>query len=116
MQTARSQTRPAPPSAAPPAPSAAAHRAGAKIRAWRRARKLSLEEFAERLGMTFGAVYGWETQGKVARPGAQRRLIDMGVCEAADWLAPASQEGEAAGGAGQSGVGGDGSEADAKGQ
>lgn len=83
------------------------HRAGEKIRAWRTQRKLTAEAFAERVPTTLFAVYGWETQGKVARPKAQRRLQEMGVCEAGDWLEPASGEAAPEDGAGQSDAEGD---------
>lgn len=66
------------------------HRAGEKIRAWRKAESLTAEQFADRAGVTLSMVYGWETQGKVARPKAQRRLREMGVCEPGDWIEPAS--------------------------
>ncbi|MBD3730954.1 MAG: NAD(+) synthase [Sphingomonadales bacterium] len=71
------------------------HRAGEKIRAWREAQQppLSAEEF----GSLFGepepwpsrTVYGWEKRGKIPRAEAQRRLAELGICQAEDWLIPA---------------------------
>jgi NAD+ synthase (glutamine-hydrolysing) len=37
-------------------------------------------------------VYGWETGGKIPRAGIQRRLADLGICEAGDWLEPAEED------------------------
>ena len=34
-------------------------------------------------------VYNWEARGKVARPAAQKRLAELGICMPSDWLEPA---------------------------
>ncbi|OZA93461.1 MAG: NAD(+) synthase, partial [Erythrobacter sp. 34-65-8] len=71
------------------------HRAGEKIRIWREAHRppLSAEEFGARYGAPepwpSRTVYGWEAKGKIARPGVQKRLAELGVCQPADWLEPA---------------------------
>jgi NAD+ synthase (glutamine-hydrolysing) len=71
------------------------HRAGAKIRAFREALDppLTAEEFGQRYGEPDAwpsrTVYGWEAKGKIARAAVQRRLSQLGICEPADWLAPA---------------------------
>lgn len=75
----------------------AQHRAGQKIREWREAHSPPLN--AEEFGAQYGApvrwpsrtVYGWEVKGKIARAAVQTRLSQLGVCEPADWLAPADQ-------------------------
>jgi NAD+ synthase (glutamine-hydrolysing) len=84
----------------PSAPTCAPHRAGQKIRAWRAEKALTGEEFGALVAARVEGlarcpaqtVYNWEASGKVARAPIQRALIDMGVCEAADWLAPALDE------------------------
>ena len=71
------------------------HRAGEKIRAWREAQEppLSAEAFGARYGdpepWPSRTVYGWEAKGKIARAAVQKRLAQLGVCSAADWLEPA---------------------------
>ena len=71
------------------------HRAGEKIRAWREDQRppLTAEEFGRKFGepepWPSRTVYGWETRGKIPRPGIQRRLAELGICEPADWVAPA---------------------------
>ena len=74
------------------------HKAGQKIRAWRENHTppLSAEEFGTRYGepdpWPSRTVYGWEAKGKVARPGVQKRLAQLGVCQPGDWLEPARPE------------------------
>jgi hypothetical protein len=34
-------------------------------------------------------IHNWEKRGKIARPAHQRRLAELGACEAGDWLLPA---------------------------
>lgn len=72
------------------------HLAGHKIRQWREASGLSAEQLGERLDpkgiVSRHTVYGWEQRGKVAKPPMQRRLADMGICAADDWLRPAPAE------------------------
>ncbi|MBO0749527.1 MAG: NAD(+) synthase, partial [Porphyrobacter sp.] len=73
------------------------HRAGEKIRAWRERQRppLTAAEFGRKFGEPDAwpsrTVYGWETRGKIPRPSIQRRLAELGICEPADWLAPASE-------------------------
>lgn len=75
----------------------ALHRAGVLIRRYRAANGLSLAQFSDQLAARMcrpcplprSTVDNWERYGKVARADAQRALIRMGVCEAADWLEPA---------------------------
>ncbi|GMM93922.1 NAD(+) synthase [Qipengyuania sp. MTN3-11] len=68
------------------------HKAGSKIRAWREAQDppLSAEEFGRRYGVPDAwasrTVYGWEAKGKIARPSAQKRLAELGICRPEDWL------------------------------
>ena len=72
------------------------HLAGAKIRAYREAADppLSAAEFGLRFGQPepwpSRTVYGWEAKGKIARASVQKRLADLGICQPADWLEPAS--------------------------
>ena len=56
---------------------------------------LSVEQFAERFGFKTQTVFGWESKGRIARADAQRRLADMGIAQAGDWIAPASPEADA---------------------
>ena len=85
-------------------PHAAPHRAGQKIRRWRERHGLSAEALGERLrrpgapGLPVPAhtIYNWEARGKIARAGHQLRLAELGICTAADWLEPASDEAAAA--------------------
>jgi NAD+ synthase (glutamine-hydrolysing) len=71
------------------------HLAGQKIRAWRESRDppLSALQFGEAFGMPQAwpsrTVYGWESQGKIPRASAQRRLAELGICQPDDWLQPA---------------------------
>jgi NAD+ synthase (glutamine-hydrolysing) len=73
------------------------HRAGEKIRAWRENHSppLSAAEFGEKLGKPSAwpsrTVYGWEKHGKIPRAGIQKRLAELGICDPADWLEPASE-------------------------
>ena len=61
------------------------HRAGQLIRNWRKLQKPPIS--AEALGILLGApnplpkqtIYNWESRGKVARPGIQRKLAELGV-------------------------------------
>ena len=39
--------------------------------------------------MAAHTIYNWEERGKVARPGPQKRLIALGICQPEDWLLPA---------------------------
>jgi len=74
------------------------HRAGEKIRAWRERQRppLTAAEFGRKFGEPYPwpsrTVYGWETGGKIPRAGIQRRLADLGICEAGDWLEPAEED------------------------
>ena len=67
------------------------HRAGQKIRLWREQQSppLSAEEFGLRYGepepWPSRTVYGWESRGKIARAGVQKRLAALGVCEPGDF-------------------------------
>ncbi len=71
------------------------HRAGEKLRAWRESRNppLSAEDFGALYGVPdpwpSRTIYGWEAQGKIPRPAAQRRLADLGICQPEDWLVAA---------------------------
>ena len=73
------------------------HKAGEKIRAWRESQRppLTAAEFGEKYGKPDAwpsrTVYGWETRGKIPRPGIQRRLAELGICEPGDWLTPPSE-------------------------
>src|SRR3990167_4530026 len=68
------------------------HKAGQKIRAWREAQKPPLR--AAEFGRIYGqpdpwpsrTIYGWETQEKIPRPGIQKRLAELAICEPGDWL------------------------------
>jgi NAD+ synthase (glutamine-hydrolysing) len=74
------------------------HRAGEKIRAWRERQRppLTAAEFGRKFGEPHPwpsrTVYGWETGGKIPRPGIQKRLADLGICGAGDWLEPAEED------------------------
>ena len=63
------------------------HRAGEKIRAWRESQRppLTAAEFGRKFGdpepWPSRTVYGWETRGKIPRPGIQKRLADLGICD-----------------------------------
>lgn len=71
------------------------HQAGAKIRQFRLRNRMSLASFAALVAegtaapLARGTVQGWETGGKIARPAAMARLLELGVCSHADWYAPA---------------------------
>jgi NAD+ synthase (glutamine-hydrolysing) len=69
------------------------HLAGAKIRVWRKAGGLSAEALGARLDPAHPVpkttIHNWEKRGKIARAAHQRRLAELGACEAADWLLPA---------------------------
>ncbi len=71
------------------------HKAGEKIRAWRESRRppLTAAEFGQKFGepepWPSRTVYGWETRGKIPRPGIQKRLAELGICQPDDWLEPA---------------------------
>ena len=73
------------------------HRSGEKIRAWRESRHppLTAAEFGRKFGepkpWPSRTVYGWETRGKIPRPGIQRRLAELGICDPGDWLEPPSE-------------------------
>jgi len=73
------------------------HRAGEKIRAWRESQRppLTAVEFGRKFGepdpWPSRTVYGWETRGKIPRAGIQKRLADLGICDAGDWLEPPSE-------------------------
>jgi len=73
------------------------HKAGEKIRAWRESQQppLTAAEFGRIHGKPDAwpsrTIYGWETQGKIPRPGIQRRLSELGICEPADWLEPVEE-------------------------
>ncbi len=68
------------------------HIAGRKIRKWREAQvpPLSASEFGERFGVPTPwpsrTIYGWEVKGKIPRPAVQKRLAELGICGAQDWL------------------------------
>ncbi len=85
------------------------HVAGAKIRAFRETHDppLSAGEFGTRYGdpepWPSRTVYGWEARGKIARASVQKRLADLGICEPADWLEPASKNSDEKGPAPMSG-------------
>ena len=70
------------------------HRAGQKLKAWRKAQvpPLSAEEFAARYGFKTQTVFGWEAKGRIARASAQRTLAELGICHPGDWIEPASQD------------------------
>ncbi len=74
------------------------HKAGIRIRAFREAHDppLSAGEFGERFGAPqpwpSRTVYGWEVKGKIPRPAVQKRLAELGICDAQDWLEPAGSE------------------------
>ena len=71
------------------------HRAGEKIRAFRSEHGLSAEELGKRINppclIPAQTIYNWEKRGKVARPWLQRKLNELGICDPADWLAPAKE-------------------------
>jgi DNA-binding transcriptional regulator YiaG len=70
------------------------HRAGQKIRAYRSERGLSAAAFGEMFDPVVHeqTVYGWEAQGKRARPSAVRKLDALGICAPGDWYALAIDE------------------------
>ena len=69
------------------------HRAGEKLKAWRKAQSppLSAEDFAARFGFKTQTVFGWESKGRIARAAAQRTLAELGICQPADWIEPATK-------------------------
>jgi len=73
------------------------HRAGEKIRAWRERQRppLTAAEFGRKFGepepWPSRTVYGWETRGKIPRPGIQKRLAELGICVPGDWLEPPAE-------------------------
>ena len=69
------------------------HIAGQKLKAWRLSQEppLSAEEFASRHGFKTQTVFGWESKGRIARADAQRKLSELGICQPADWITPASE-------------------------
>ena len=73
------------------------NRAGQLLRAWRLRQDppLSVEQFAERFGFKTQTVFGWESKGRIARADAQRRLAELGIAQAGDWIAPAAPEADA---------------------
>ncbi len=68
------------------------HKAGQKLRLWRDAHDppLTAGEFGEMFGVPRAwpsrTVYGWEVKGRIARPAVQKRLANLGICSAQDWL------------------------------
>jgi len=68
------------------------HKAGRKIREWREVQTppLSASEFGAQYGepapWPSRTVYGWEVKGKIPRPAVQKRLAQLGICAAQDWL------------------------------
>ena len=70
------------------------HLAGQKLKAWRQAQRpaLSAADFAEQHGFKTQTVFGWESKGRIARADAQRKLAELGICEPADWIAPAQDQ------------------------
>lgn len=74
------------------------HLAGQKLRIWREAHDppLSAAEF----GAQYGApspwpsrtIYGWEVKGKIPRANVQKRLAQLNICQAGDWLEPPEEE------------------------
>lgn len=66
------------------------HRAGQKLKHWRNAQRppLSAADFAARHAFKTQTVFGWESKGRIARPDAQRKLAELGICEPEDWIAP----------------------------
>lgn len=80
------------------------HLAGQKIKAWRKARDMSAEQFGVELGQPAPwlsrTVYGWETLGKTPRsPQIVQRLQRLGICDAEDWFSepvPAADAGQEA--------------------
>ena len=73
------------------------NRAGQLLRAWRLRQEppLSVEQFAERFAFKTQTVFGWESKGRIPRADAQRRLAELGIAQAADWIAPAAPEADA---------------------
>ena len=70
------------------------HLAAQKLKAWRQAQRpaLSAADFAEQHGFKTQTVFGWESKGRIARADAQRKLAKLGICEPADWIAPAQDQ------------------------
>jgi NAD+ synthase (glutamine-hydrolysing) len=74
------------------------HKAGKLIREWRLAHDppLSAEEFGARYGEPASwrgqTIYNWEARGKIARPAAQRRLAQLGICRPSDWIERAADD------------------------
>lgn len=65
------------------------HKAGVEIRKWRQDRKMTAQALGDRIGdVPAQTVYGWESRDKIASPAHQRRLIELGICTADDWLRP----------------------------
>ena len=73
------------------------HRAGQLLRAWRAGHQppLSVEQFAARFGFKTQTVFGWESKGRIPRAKAQRRLAELGIAQAGDWLASSNDAGSA---------------------
>ncbi len=74
------------------------HHAGHLIRQWRKSHKPSLS--AEEFGQQYGApkpwsaqtIYGWESEGKIARQEAQKRLAELDICQPRHWLQAADPD------------------------
>ncbi|MXP29199.1 NAD(+) synthase [Porphyrobacter algicida] len=69
------------------------HKAGNLLKAWRTRQSppLSVEQFAAQNGFKTQTVFGWESKGRIARPQAQRKLAELGICQPADWIAAATE-------------------------
>ena len=70
------------------------HKAGNLLKAWRARQSppLSVEQFAAQNGFKTQTVFGWESKGRIARPQAQRKLAELGICQPADWIAAAPEQ------------------------
>ncbi len=66
------------------------HRAGQKIRAWRKAQepRLNAEEFGQRYGVSMPQVYRFEAGTAMAPVALALRLERDGVCAVTDWALP----------------------------
>jgi transcriptional regulator with XRE-family HTH domain len=65
--------------------------AGRKIRRYREAQtpKITRHRLADRFGVSFSTVQGWEEDGKVPKPPTMNKVVASGIVQHADWYKPA---------------------------
>ncbi len=77
--------------ARPPSPNGPS-RASHKLRAWRAARHLNGHDAAALFGLHLRTLYRYEAGQRWFPDQFKARLIELGVCDAADFLEPAPAE------------------------